>query len=309
MLLLYVGYCIALHFNSALERWAHSLNLPIKLPTKEEQSSLVTFKNVPEQSYTQEQKPTETKSPEPERPKEPDYSQYMDPNSSWDPNDAWSDGSAQPTAPVAPVTNTGGGWGDGWDNTGYNATDDYEQQQQQQQQQGQTTETGGQSAQKVETKVGLADDYYRPREPREAYNPLEKPANGTQLEIIAWSIVYPIHYMCRLTMPDVRTEKYRNWYPLTFMISMIWISFYSYFMVWMIVIIGFTLGIPDTVMGLTFVAAGVSVPDALSSIAVIKVGAVNCARLSSTSLRHALLCAAANNIYALQCSNLAQLCT
>lgn len=40
----------------------------------------------------------------------------------------------------------------------------------------------------------------------------------------------------------------------------------------MITIIGATLGIPDTVMGLTFVAAGVSVPDALSSIAVIKEG-------------------------------------
>lgn len=32
------------------------------------------------------------------------------------------------------------------------------------------------------------------------------------------------------------------------------------------------MGIPDTVMGLTFVAAGVSVPDALSSLAVIKDG-------------------------------------
>lgn len=42
--------------------------------------------------------------------------------------------------------------------------------------------------------------------------------------------------------------------------------------VWMITVIGSTLSIPDTVMGLTFVAAGVSVPDALSSIAVIKEG-------------------------------------
>lgn len=40
----------------------------------------------------------------------------------------------------------------------------------------------------------------------------------------------------------------------------------------MITVIGSTLNIPDTVMGLTFVAAGVSVPDALSSIAVIKEG-------------------------------------
>ena len=40
----------------------------------------------------------------------------------------------------------------------------------------------------------------------------------------------------------------------------------------MITVIGFTLGIPDTVMGLTFIAAGVSVPDALSGIAVVKEG-------------------------------------
>lgn len=111
-------------------------------------------------------------------------------------------------------------------------------------------------------------------------------------------------------MPDCRQDKFRNWYPFTFCVSMVWISFYSYFMVWMITIIGkkqqrwrwswkawrykynlsnpflasiifqrqiqcfagSTLGIPDTVMGLTFVAAGVSVPDALSSLAVIKEG-------------------------------------
>ena len=43
-------------------------------------------------------------------------------------------------------------------------------------------------------------------------------------------------------------------------------------MVWMITVIGFTLGIPDTVMGLTFIAAGVSVPDALGGISVVKEG-------------------------------------
>merc|ERR1719361_2935758 len=40
----------------------------------------------------------------------------------------------------------------------------------------------------------------------------------------------------------------------------------------MIVIIGYTFRIPDTVMGLTFIAAGVSVPDALSGIAVVREG-------------------------------------
>ena len=50
------------------------------------------------------------------------------------------------------------------------------------------------------------------------------------------------------------------------------ITLYHIIQVWMITVIGFTLGIPDTVMGLTFIAAGVSVPDALSGIAVVKEG-------------------------------------
>ena len=44
---------------------------------------------------------------------------------------------------------------------------------------------------------------------------------------------------------------------MSFLISVVWICLYSYVMVWMITVIGFTLGIPDTVMGLTFIAAGV----------------------------------------------------
>ncbi|XP_022918371.1 probable sodium/potassium/calcium exchanger CG1090 isoform X2 [Onthophagus taurus] len=124
-------------------------------------------------------------------------------------------------------------------------------------------------------KQPAAQNYYRPKEydpNKPPVDPLEKPVDGSLYVRFSWAIVYPIHYMAKLTMPDCRTDKYRNWYPFTFFMSMIWISFYSYFMVWMITIIGSTFNIPDTVMGLTFVAAGVSVPDALSSIAVLKEG-------------------------------------
>lgn len=114
---------------------------------------------------------------------------------------------------------------------------------------------------------------YKPQESKEPKkNPLEFPTNASQLELFYWRIVYPIHYLSEKTIPDCESEQYHNWYAATFVVSMIWISFYSYIMVWMITIIGYTLGIPDTVMGLTFVAAGVSVPDALSSIAVVKEG-------------------------------------
>jgi sodium/potassium/calcium exchanger 4 len=61
-------------------------------------------------------------------------------------------------------------------------------------------------------------------------------------------------------------------FVLSFFCSVFWICLYSYIMVWMITVIGFTFGIPDTVMGLTFIAAGVSVPDALSGIAVVREG-------------------------------------
>uniref|UniRef100_A0A8D9F2W9 Probable sodium/potassium/calcium exchanger CG1090 n=1 Tax=Cacopsylla melanoneura TaxID=428564 RepID=A0A8D9F2W9_9HEMI len=121
--------------------------------------------------------------------------------------------------------------------------------------------------------VGAIQDYYVPREPHGlTTNPLERPDPATVFTLTQWYVTYPIHYMCRSTMPDVKTEKFRDWYPFTFCISMLWISIYSYIMVWMITIVGSTLGIPDTVMGLTFVAAGVSVPDALSSLAVVKEG-------------------------------------
>ena len=43
-------------------------------------------------------------------------------------------------------------------------------------------------------------------------------------------------------------------------------------MVWMATVIGLIIGIPDPVMGLTVLAAGTSIPDALSSLAVARKG-------------------------------------
>ena len=37
-------------------------------------------------------------------------------------------------------------------------------------------------------------------------------------------------------------------------------------------IVGVTLGIPDTIMGLTLIAAGSSVPDAITSVIVVREG-------------------------------------
>lgn len=46
----------------------------------------------------------------------------------------------------------------------------------------------------------------------------------------------------------------------------------SYILVWMVTLVGFTFGVPDTIMGLTLVAFGSSVPDCISSLVVAKKG-------------------------------------
>ncbi|KAK4013598.1 hypothetical protein OUZ56_026151 [Daphnia magna] len=89
---------------------------------------------------------------------------------------------------------------------------------------------------------------------------------------IVWAICLPLRAAAYYTMPNCRLEKWGSWFLVSFFISMLWISIFSYVMVWMITIIGFTMGIPDTVMGLTFVAAGVSIPDILTSLAVAREG-------------------------------------
>lgn len=82
-------------------------------------------------------------------------------------------------------------------------------------------------------------EYYKAKEPDpNEVSPLVRPIDGNKWTLFTWGLVYPIHFMCRATMPDCRQEKWRSWYPFTFCISMIWISFYSYIMVWMITIIG-----------------------------------------------------------------------
>lgn len=69
-------------------------------------------------------------------------------------------------------------------------------------------------------------------------------------------------------------DDYSNWY-LFYKYYFLFLLQFVHKRVKIILFTGSTLGIPDTVMGLTFVAAGVSVPDALSSIAVIKEGYIS----------------------------------
>ena len=72
--------------------------------------------------------------------------------------------------------------------------------------------------------------------------------------------------------PPFQNDKWKNWFHTTFIMSLVWIAIYAYCMVWWVSTIGFALGVPTAVMGLTVLAAGTSIPDALSSVIVARNG-------------------------------------
>ncbi|XP_046573491.1 sodium/potassium/calcium exchanger 4-like [Haliotis rubra] len=90
---------------------------------------------------------------------------------------------------------------------------------------------------------------------------------------IFWVAMVPVKMLLYVTVPDCRRRtKWRKLYLVTFSMSVLWIAVFSYVLVWMVTIAGDALEIPDTVMGLTLLSAGTSVPDCLASLYVARDG-------------------------------------
>nr|XP_046256969.1 sodium/potassium/calcium exchanger 3 isoform X1 [Scatophagus argus] len=89
---------------------------------------------------------------------------------------------------------------------------------------------------------------------------------------LKWLLAWPLCLLLYYTVPNCSTPRWDNWFMLSFISSTLWIAFFSYIMVWMVTVIGFTLGIPDVIMGITFLAAGTSVPDCMASLIVARQG-------------------------------------
>ena len=85
-------------------------------------------------------------------------------------------------------------------------------------------------------------------------------------------LTVPLNATLAYTVPDCRVIGAEGYCYVTFVTSIIWIGIYSFGMVECIVCIGCFTGIPIFIMGLTFLAAGTSVPDLLSSVIVARQG-------------------------------------
>ncbi|KAG8232086.1 hypothetical protein J437_LFUL012445, partial [Ladona fulva] len=98
------------------------------------------------------------------------------------------------------------------------------------------------------------------------------PKNGGKLAKFWWIFKWPVSTILRFTIPDCRKFSQQHLYPITFLMCMFYIGSCSYLIAWMITVIGDAARIPDSVMGLTFLAGGTSLPEAISSVIVTSQG-------------------------------------
>jgi len=99
-----------------------------------------------------------------------------------------------------------------------------------------------------------------------------QPPKGDFGTFMKWFISWPLLFLMFITIPNCNNPKFEKFFIVTFVMSTVWIAAFSYIMVWMVCMIGYTLGIPDTIMGITFLAAGTSVPDTIASVMVARNG-------------------------------------
>lgn len=90
-----------------------------------------------------------------------------------------------------------------------------------------------------------------------------------------WLVSLPASLVLRITVPDCR--RWPRLFPLTFLMAVVWIGLLSYMCAWMVTVIGYTLNVPDSVSGLTILAAGISVPEIITTVLIVKMGFGNMA--------------------------------
>lgn len=55
---------------------------------------------------------------------------------------------------------------------------------------------------------------------------------------IFWVLSLPIITLLFLTIPDCRRRFWKKWFMITFLMSAVWISGFTYILVWMVTVVG-----------------------------------------------------------------------
>ncbi|XP_051529155.1 sodium/potassium/calcium exchanger 1-like isoform X2 [Myxocyprinus asiaticus] len=89
---------------------------------------------------------------------------------------------------------------------------------------------------------------------------------------VPYILLLPITISLYFTLPDVRKQASKKYFVGTFCGSILWIGVFSYFMVWLAHRVSETVDVSEEAMGLTILSAGISLPNAITSVIVARRG-------------------------------------
>lgn len=70
------------------------------------------------------------------------------------------------------------------------------------------------------------------------YSLIRFPKEKSCFRQVMWFVIWPIHFLFSLTIPDCERPRLKKLFPLTFIMCIVWIGSLSYMVAWMITIIG-----------------------------------------------------------------------
>lgn len=94
----------------------------------------------------------------------------------------------------------------------------------------------------------------------------------TPKERVIFIINAPLNFLFAATIPNCAFEEKKKYYMATFWMSVMHIALLSYVMIVFAEDLGDFMGLNDVAMGVTILAAGTSIPDAVSSLLVARDG-------------------------------------
>lgn len=104
----------------------------------------------------------------------------------------------------------------------------------------------------------------------EDYKVWEIPKDASKFELCWYFFTWPIRFILHYTIPH--PARHKKFFAVSFIMCIGWIGGVSYLIFWMVVILGDTFDVPEAVMGLTFLAFGGCMPEAISAVIVARKG-------------------------------------
>lgn len=107
---------------------------------------------------------------------------------------------------------------------------------------------------------------------RPTHEPPAPESCGTLMwDFVEW-LQFPVKALAKATIPDMDRHELQHWYPLAFVMSMIWLAVFAYLVVAACDGIHEDFGISTGLLGFTIAAAGTSFPNVFSGMVVSRQG-------------------------------------